>query len=155
MNNQKKSPSQLDRAREMARERQKETSRMRSQQMERPGLRRQSNSDPRRTMREEPRRQMHGAHPDPRMRPHQPNASIGLMEVLGMGLSAVMSAANEAKEQEYAREEANRQFELEKQKQEMELLSKIPSVCPHCGAPTNKKLNCEYCNSYLVNSTEK
>lgn len=26
----------------------------------------------------------------------------------------------------------------------------LPAHCPHCGAPTNKKLVCEYCNCKVV-----
>ena len=26
----------------------------------------------------------------------------------------------------------------------------LPSKCPHCGAPTNKKIVCEYCSCKIV-----
>lgn len=112
--------------------------------------------EPRMQQRLDPRMQQRQ---DPRMHQHahvnQSHSGTGFLDVLGMGIAAVVNAASEAKEQEFIKEQAMLQREMEEKKAQEELLSRIPSICPHCGAPTNRKLNCEYCDSYLVNSTEK
>lgn len=53
---------------------------------------------------------------------------------------------NQEKELELKQNRLNAELSFNEQRKAEEL----PARCPHCGAPTNKKLVCEYCDCKIV-----
>ena len=86
------------------------------------------------------------------------HAGYALGSVIGVAAGAVANevahevAQNITADMRAQQEEKN--LQLERRKMELEEEKKannLPLHCPHCNAPTNKKIVCEYCNCRVIN----
>ena len=86
------------------------------------------------------------------------HASAALGSAIGVatGIVATEVAKEVAKgitsEMQMQNEEKNLQLERKKlQLEEEKKAQNLPLHCPHCSAPTNKKIVCEYCGCRIIN----
>lgn len=64
----------------------------------------------------------------------------------GKSLTNEIKEMNQEKEIELKRNALNAELEMANQRK----ASNLPPNCPHCGAPTENKLVCEYCDSKII-----
>lgn len=67
-------------------------------------------------------------------------------DAVGNSIGKVASQATTNLTGEMARLNERQNMALEEEKKAQEL----PGTCPRCGAPTNKKIVCEYCDCKIV-----
>lgn len=69
-----------------------------------------------------------------------------------MATEAGKSLTNEIKEKNQEKEIAlkNNALNAELAMEERRKEANLPTNCPHCGAPTENKLVCEYCDSKVI-----
>ena len=81
----------------------------------------------------------------------QASAAIG--SAIGVAATMVASevARNITADMKLEQEKKNIQIEQSKiALEEQKKAQNLPPQCPHCCAPTNKKLVCEYCNCRII-----
>ena len=64
----------------------------------------------------------------------------------GKSLTNELKDKNQQRELEIKQNAINAELKMEEQKKAAEL----PPHCPHCGAPTEKNIVCEYCGCKIV-----
>ena len=67
-------------------------------------------------------------------------------DVVGNAVGKVANQASDNMVNEMKRENEIRDMQVEEQRK----ITELPSHCPHCKAPTNGQLVCEYCNSKIM-----
>ncbi|MBO5476011.1 MAG: hypothetical protein J5982_05905 [Bacilli bacterium] len=64
----------------------------------------------------------------------------------GKSLTNELKEKNQQRELEIKQNAINAELKMEEQRKSADL----PTHCPHCGAPTNKNIVCEYCECKIV-----
>lgn len=64
----------------------------------------------------------------------------------GKSLTNEIKEMNQDKEIELKNKALNAELAMDEQRKS----ANLPTNCPHCGAPTEKKLICDYCDSKII-----
>lgn len=84
-------------------------------------------------------------------------ASIEIGRAVGEAVGDIASEASKSLTNEIKEINQDKQIELQNKALAAELAineqrksANLPTNCPHCGAPTERKLICEYCDSKII-----